>query len=140
MRAVTACLAALLALQPALAAGQDATPQDEPAAAPEPICLPLEVHQRITADLRELAALRERMKLYDQAVQLRDEQISDLKQARDLSVQAQTELRGSLDAMAAQKREAEESRDAWHRNPTLWLVVGVVGSLVIAITVDKLQE
>lgn len=140
MKPFAAVLGALLALQPALGVAQDLEGATKPAEGAEALCLPVEAHQRILADLRELEALRVRTDLYNQAMALRDDQIVDLKISRDLAVQAQEELRSSLDSLARAKREAEESRDAWYRDPTVWFAAGVLGSLVIAIAADKIQE
>lgn len=125
------------------------TPATAHAQDPAEVCLPEPAHRAILADLLELqgdpenpdsTGLRGRVKLQDVAINLHAAQVVDLGHARDLAVQAKEAAQKSLVAAIRGKREAEESRDAWYRAPALWLGVGVLGSLVIAITVDKIQE
>jgi hypothetical protein len=141
----SALIASLLALVQLLA--PLAARAQDPAPAPE-VCLPLPAHQAILADLRELrgdgspqsTGLRGRVRLLDEKLELQADQLRDLALAKDLAVQAKDAIEGSLEAAVRGKREAEESRDAWYRSPVLWFSLGVVGSLAIAIAVDKIQE
>lgn len=123
---------------PAVAAGQDANSD---------VCLPLEAHQAILADLRELrgdgspgAGLRGRVGLLDEKLTLQTAQLADLRLAEGLAVQAKQAAMAALTAAVRGQREAEESRDAWYRSPTLWFGAGVLGSLVIAITAHEVSR
>ncbi len=113
------------------------------------VCIELSVHRKIAADLLELrgdpdkpksTGLRGRVALLVVQADLHAAQVVDLTLARDLAVQGKEVAAGALTAAVAGKRKAEADRDAWHRSPTLWLALGVVGALVIAVTVDKIQE
>jgi len=109
------------------------------------VCLPLEAHQAILADLRELrgdgapgAGLRGRVGLLDTKLTLQTAQLADLRLAEGLAVQAKQAAMAALTAAVRGQREAEESRDAWYRAPTLWFGTGLVGALVIAIVARNL--
>lgn len=137
---IVSLLAIMQLLVPLAASAQDAAQESR-------ICLPLEAHQAILLDLRELqgdgspdSGLRARVRLLGRQLVLQDTQLRDLALAKDLAVQAKDTIEGSLGAAVRGKREAEESRDAWHRSPVLWFAVGVVGALAVAIAVDKIQE
>ncbi len=113
------------------------------------VCLPVKAHRAILADILELrgdpdkpesTGLRGRVGLLDTELGLQRAQVVDLRLAKDLAVQAKETAQGALTAAAAGQRRAEESRDAWYRAPALWLATGVLGSLVIALAVDKIQE
>lgn len=119
------------------------------AAEDKPVCIELSVHRRIAADLLELrgdpdkpksTGLRGRVILLDKLEVKQKWQIADLKLAKGLAVSAKEVAQAAIAASVRGKREAEEERDAWHRSPTLWLAIGVFGALVIAVTVDKIQE
>lgn len=141
----SALIVSLLAVVSALAAPR-AWAQDAQTPA-QGVCLPLEAHQAILADLRELrgdgspnSGLRARVRLLDLKLELQADQLRDTALAKDLAVQAKEAIEESLEAAVRGKREAEEARDAWHRSPVLWLGIGVLGSLAVAIAVDKIQE
>lgn len=113
--------------------------QDEPDKAGQ-ICLPLLAHQNIIADLRELKPCRGRVKLLEDKLTLQADQIADLELAQGLAVQGQELATGALTAAVRGKREAEESRDAWHRSRALWLVVGVIAGIAITIVAAKVVK
>lgn len=77
-------------------------------------------------DLRELPLLHERVRLLDQRLELRDEQVADLRRAVELGIEAEGRLVESIEQAVAARRAAEERVDVWWRSPTLWLSVGVV--------------
>lgn len=110
---------------------------------PEPegqVCLPLLAHQNIIVDLRELKPCRKRVRLLEDKLQLQVEQIADLALAQGLAVQAQETATTALTAAVRGKREAEESRDAWHRSRALWLTVGFVAGIAMAIVAAKIVK
>lgn len=135
---LTAVLVLHAALPPAAALAQDAS---------QPVCLPTEAHQAILADLRELrgdgspeSGLRGRVRLLDAKLTLQDDQMRDLALAKDLAIQEATGVRKALLSAERGRRQAEESRDAWYRSPTLWFVTGLLSAVAVAIAADRLTS
>lgn len=140
MKALVTMLLVLAVASPARAANADP---------PAQVCLPAVAHQKILADLLELrgdpdkpesTGLRGRVLKLDVLAVKQTAQIVDLQLAKGLAVSAKEVAESAIEAAVRGKRAAEKERDAWHRAPTLWLAIGVVGALVIAVTVDKIQE
>lgn len=109
------------------------------------ICLPLETHRAILADLRELhgdgssdSGLRAHVKLLDNKLMMQAEQMADLRLAERLAASAKDAASQALLAAERGRREAEEARDAWYRAPMLWFGVGIVGTVVTAAVVGAL--
>ena len=109
-------------LAPSAAAAQDA----------EQVCLPVEAHRLVLADLKELPPLRERVTLLDQKLSIQAENITDLKTARDFAVQAKEESQKAHAAQVKLTREAREEQDAWYRSAFFQIPLGM-GIMAVAV-------
>ena len=96
------------------------------------VCLPVEAHRLILADLGELKLLRPRVTLLEQKLAVQAENIADLKMARDFAVGAKEESQKATRAQVRLTREAREERDAWYRSPWFLIPVGA-GSMALAV-------
>lgn len=90
-----------------------------------------EVARCLLADVEELRLLRQRVGLMDERLRIRDEQLAAMREAVDLSIQAEQRSSGALEAAVRRAREAEEDRDAWHRSPLLWGAVGLASGFAL---------
>lgn len=111
------------------------------------IWLSLESHRLVLADLRELhgtaekpGGLRARVRLLEDKLILRAEQMTDLRLAATHSKDMATAATTALSASERRVREVEEERDAWHRSPLLWAGVGLLGGLGLALAAAKLAQ
>lgn len=78
------------------------------------------------ADLEELPALRERVSLLTERLDLRDDQIVRLRRIVELAEAGEARAVEALDRAVVEAREARESASVWWRSPVLWVAVGVV--------------
>jgi len=84
--------------------------------------------------LTALPAYVRHVALLDQRLQLSDQRAAQLEEARVLADQIVERSETALTAAMRRAREAEEGRDAWHRSPYLWFVVGVlVAGVLVAV-------
>jgi len=104
------------------------------------IWLPLESHRLVLADLKALAETRTRVRLLEDKLVLREQQAVDLRAAADASEGMAKAATATLSASERRVREVEAERDAWHRAPLLWLGVGLVGGLGLALVAAKLAQ
>lgn len=75
---------------------------------------------------QRVALLEQRLQLSDERDTLRQRQVALAAQEAAVAVEA-------LEAAVRRAREAEESRDAWYRNPIFLLVTGAVVVVVLEI-------
>jgi len=73
-------------------------------------------------------------------LEVKDDRIFQLREALNLSIQAEERSKGVVLTAVKGQREAEEAKDAWYRAPTLWLFIGTgVGITITAIAVKALK-
>jgi hypothetical protein len=63
-----------------------------------------------------------------------------LRTSLDLAVESRDQAVGAIEAAVRGRREAEESRDAWHRSRVLWFGLGFVAALAVTYGAVKLIE
>jgi hypothetical protein len=100
----------------------------------------LETHRLILADVRQVPKLRERVTLLEQKLALQGANIADLQLSRDLAVQSRDVAVGAVEAAVRGRREAEESRDAWHRSRVLWFTLGFVAAAALTYGAVRIME
>lgn len=100
----------------------------------------LETHRLILADVSQLPVLKQRVSLLDRKLALESAQIADLRLSVDLAVQSRDQAVGAVEAAVRGRREAEESRDAWHRSRVLWFGLGFVAAVAMTYGAVRLME
>ena len=93
----------------------------------------IEVARCMLGRLSALPEYARQLRLHEDRLELTDANDALLRRQVSLAVQEADAARGALEAAVRRAREAEESRDAWYRNPGFWFVVGTV--VVIALEV-----
>lgn len=78
--------------------------------------------------------------LLEQRLSIADERHGLQERATALAREEAAEARGQLETALRRAREAEESRDAWYRSPTLWFVVGVVVTSAAAVALAAITR
>ncbi len=104
------------------------------------IWLSLDAHRLMLADLKELPEQRKRVVLLEKKLQLREADIADLRALNEVAEKATEKATGALTAAVRGKREAEESRDAWHRNRLLWFGIGFASAFIVSYAVIKIID
>jgi hypothetical protein len=104
------------------------------------IWLSLEKHRLILADARQFPKYRERVALLESKLALSAANKADLRTSLDLAVESRDQAVGAIEAAVRGRREAEESRDAWHRSRVLWFGLGFVAALAVTYGAVKLIE
>lgn len=69
--------------------------------------------------MRWIDGLEDRIERDDVRIELRDREVALAAQQAEVATE-------NLETALRRAREAEESRDAWHRSPILWFIVGAV--------------
>lgn len=100
----------------------------------------LETHRLILADVSQLPALKQRVSLLDRKLALEGAQIADLRLSVELAVQSRDQAVEVVEAAVRGRREAEESRDAWHRSRVLWFGLGFVAAVAMTYGAVRLME
>lgn len=88
-------------------------------------------------DLRELALTRERVELFEERLQLRDEQYATLQEATRLGTQALDESVEVINNVTRRAVEAEDSRDMWRWLGLLWGGLGAAAGVVITVLIGS---
>jgi hypothetical protein len=104
------------------------------------IWLSLDAHRLVLADVKVLGKTRTRVRLLEDKLVLREEQMGDLRLAASHSKDMATAATTALSASERRVRETAEERDAWHRAPLLWLGVGFLAGLGAALAAAKLAQ
>jgi len=99
-----------------------------------------EIARAMLADLSELPELRAELQLWETRATERDGQVRLLREALDLSIEANGHLHGVIDTAVRMGREATERAEAWYRSPVLWAGVGIVLGVGLAFGAAKLLQ
>jgi len=104
------------------------------------VWFPAGMAKEIQADVEELRRLRpvladqERLLGHRlERLEVKDARILQVKEALDLSMQAEERTKSVVEAAVRGQRQAEEDLDAWHRSPALWVGVGVVATVLLEV-------
>ncbi len=94
----------------------------------------------MVSDLAALPLVRQRVGLLESRLELRDDQVGNLRRAVAMGQQAETSLTEALEAAVSAGTLAESRAEAWWRHPGLWFTVGVVVSAgLVALAVYALS-
>jgi hypothetical protein len=87
----------------------------------------LAVQKVVIAEQSALIAIK------DERLGIKDQRILQVKEALQLSIQAEERTKAVVEAAVRGQREAEEALDAWYRSPGFLLSLGGLGVIVIEV-------
>jgi len=87
--------------------------------------------EKLRASHRIAAELRLQVDGLERVVKLKDEQLALVARALEEQHTAIVAVQQANDRLVSRAHRAEESLEAWHRSPWLWMSVGVVATLMV---------
>lgn len=108
---------------------------------------PSDMTRKMLAKIEQLKALDVTIAEQDALITTRDEQlvvkdqrIVQVKEALQLSIQAEARMAAVVLAAVRGQRQAEDDLDAWYRSPGLWAGIGVLGVVILEVGVLVLYK
>lgn len=147
----TSCILASLVCSPAQAA-EDTTRAFELEVEGAPgVWFPMDMAREMQADVEKLRKLKPvfdsqklQLEVRKERLDIKDARILQLREALELSMQAEERTKGVVEAAVRGQRRAEEVLDAWYRSPAFLMSMGAgavilveVGAILIFTQVSK---
>jgi hypothetical protein len=99
-----------------------------------------DVALEMLSDLREYPLRVQEVALLESALRLRTEQETRLREMVLLERETAVQATNALEIAERRVSEAESDRDVWWRRPILWVVVGIIATVVVEVIVLEIWK